>query len=578
MHHQILAPVGGSLALSALVGALPLVLLLVLLGVVRMRSHWAAAWSLLAALVVAVFAFRLPVIPALSGAAEGAMFGFFPIVWIILNAVWLNRLIQQSGYLRWVRYTFMGLSDDSRVQALIIAFCFGSLLEAMAGFGAPIAVVAAILLALGFSPIRAATVAMFADAAGTAFGSVGNPIFALSKATGLPAEQLGEMVGRQSAIVAFFVPFVLLLALDGTRGLRQLWPVGVATGLGFGVGQYVTSNFIAFQLADLIGALVASAAAVVLLRIWSPSAPPEPEHEDGTEPTASDRPSTADGPGTAGQQRRTRPRTGSLLSAERAGLGATLEPTETPTRVQLVRAFSPYAVLTVLLALVSIDGPIARWVNGFTTKFRWPGVRVVDSNGKQLTLDQFSVNWLGATGTVLLITGLISMVVLRVAPRAGLREYARAAVQIRWAAATVMLVLAFAYVLNYSGQAVTIGTFLAGAGGAFIVLSPVLGWLGVAATGSDTSANALFGAVQVASAEHIGLSPYLLAAANSEAGALGKLVSPQNLAMAAAAVGMSGQEGSLFRRTFPWSLIYLALFIVVVYLMAVGPLTWMVVR
>jgi lactate permease len=205
-------------------------------------------------------------------------------------------------------------------------------------------------------------------------------------------------------------------------------------------------------------------------------------------------------------------------------------------------------------------------------------VRVVDSNGKQLTLDQFSVNWLGATGTVLLITGLISMVVLRVAPRIGLREYARAAVQIRWAAATVMLVLAFAYVLNYSGQAVTIGTFLAGAGGAFIVLSPVLGWLGVAATGSDTSANALFGAVQVASAEHIGLSPYLLAAANSEAGALGKLVSPQNLAMAAAAVGMSGQEGSLFRRTFPWSLIYLALFIVVVYLMAVGPLTWMVVR
>jgi lactate permease len=575
MHHQILAPLGGSLALSALVGALPLVLLLVLLGVLRMRSHWAAAWSVLAALVVAVFAFRLPVVPALSGAAEGAAFGFFPIVWIILNAVWVNRLVQESGHLRWVRHAFMSISDDSRVQALVIAFCFGSLLEAMAGFGAPIAVVAAILLALGFSPIRAATVAMFADAAGTAFGSVGNPIFGLSKATGLPAQQLGEMVGRQASIVAFFVPFVLLLALDGMRGLRQLWPIGGAVGLGFAVGQFVTSNFIAFQLADLIGALVASVMAVVLLRVWSPR--PGAGADGDVVPAAPGGVALADGPGAA-RRPGARPKAASLLNAERAGFGSGLDPTDRPSRGQTLRAFTPYAVLTVLLALVSIQSPVSRWVAQFATKFTWPGVHVVSASGKRVTLDSFSVDWLGATGTVLLVTGLISVAVLRMAPRDALREYGRAARQVRFAALTVMLVLAFAYVLNYSGQAVTIGTFLAGAGGAFVVLSPVLGWLGVAATGSDTSANALFGAVQVASAQHLGLSRYLLAAANSEAGALGKLVSPQNLAMAAAAVGMAGKEGSLFRRTFPWSMVYLALFVLIVYLMAAGPLAWLVIR
>jgi lactate permease len=592
MHHQILAPVGGSLALSALVGALPLILLLVLLGVVRMRAHWAAACGLVAGLVVAVYAFRLPGLTALSGAAEGAAFGFLPIVWIILNAVWVNRLMQRSGYLRWVRQTFMALSSDTRVQALIIAFCFGSLLEAMAGFGAPIAVVAAILLALGFSPIRAATVAMFADAAGTAFGSVGNPIYGLAKATGLPAVQLGHMVGRQAAIVSFFVPFILILVLDGRRGLRQLWPLGATIGLGFGIGQFVTSNFIAFQLADLIGALLATGVAVLLLRAWSPPAPTgrddaqDPRQTTArttTEKAAGEAPAPHSSPAATGpgavrhSQRRGLHQRGGLLTPRRAGLGSTLEAGERPTRVQALREFTPYTVLILLLALVSIEGPVASWLAAHTLQFRWPAVSVMASNGKPLTLEGFKMDWLGATGTVLLVTGLISMVVLRIAPRDGLREYARAVVQIRSAAATVMLVLAFAYLLNYSGQAVTVGVFLAGAGAGFTILSPVLGWLGVAATGSDTSANALFGAVQVASARHLGLSPYLLAAANSEAGSLGKLISPQNLAMAAAAVGMGGQEGRLFRRTFPWSLVYLALFILIVVLMAAGPLAALVV-
>lgn len=553
MHQQILTPVGGSLALSALVAALPLILLLVMLGVARVKAHWAALSSVLAALLVSVFVYKLPPFTALSSTAQGAVSGLFPIVWIVLNAVWVNRLVQISGYLERVRETFMVLSADVRVQALIISFCFGSLLEAMAGFGAPIAVVAAILLALGFSPVRAATVALFADAAGTAFGSVGNPIMALSKATGLQAEALGDMVGRQSAIVAFFVPFVLLLVLGGWRCLKELWPVALAVATGFSVGQFVVSNFIAFQLADLTGAILATLAAVAVLRVWRPRHPVvHSDSDENTEPTA---------PGSAGPATST----------------TTVSQVQARTLSQTVRAFLPYGVLTGLLALVSLEGPVHRLLDTLSVKFLWPGTNVVKPDGSSLSLRTFTFDWAIATGTVLLVTGIAALIVLRIPWQDAVRAYRDAAVQIRFAATTVVLVLAFAYLLNYSGQAASIGAFFAQAGGAFVLLSPVLGWLGVAATGSDTSANALFGAVQVASGQHIGVSTYLLAAANSEAGALGKLISPQNLAMAAAAVGLSGQEGTLFRRTFPWSVLYLALFIIVIWLMAAGPLGWLVV-
>ncbi|WP_432925526.1 L-lactate permease [Microbispora sp. CA-135349] len=221
MYQQILAPIGGSLALSAAVASSPLIVLLVSLGVLRLRADVAAACGLLAAVLIAAFAYRLPATPLLSGIAQGAAFGIFPIAWIMVNAVWVNRLLDASGLLSVVRRTFTSLSDDRRVQALVVAFYFGALLEATAGFGAPVVVVAAILLALGLAPIRAATVAMFADAGGAAFGSMGTPIAALAKAASLPAEELGRMTGRQSAVVALFVPFVILLVLDGRRGVHR---------------------------------------------------------------------------------------------------------------------------------------------------------------------------------------------------------------------------------------------------------------------------------------------------------------------------------------------------------------------
>ncbi|HEY3688088.1 MAG TPA: L-lactate permease [Streptosporangiaceae bacterium] len=546
MFRQVLDPVGGSLGWSALVAAIPLVGLLVLLGVFRVRSHWAALSALAASLLVAVAAFGMPAGQAGSAALEGAAFGVFPIVWIVLNAVWINRLIQDSGHLDVLRRAFMAISDDYRVQALIIAFCFGSLIESVSGFGAPVAIVAAMLLALGFPPVRAAVVALFSDAAGAAFGSVGTPIAVLEKATGLPAADLGAMIGRQSPFVAFFVPFLLLIILDGRRGLRDLWPVALATGLGFAIGQFAAAEFVAYEIADLVGAVGATAVVLLLLRVWSPArpiagsaGPPPPLVAGGA----------VDDPGF------------------RARDGAP----------RVLRAFSPYVILTALLVVFSLPGPAQRAVAALTTEFDWPGLHVATPTGKTPSVIAFSIEWVGATGTMLFITGVLASFVLGMRPRAAARAYLGALRQIRFAGLTVALVLALAYVLSLSGGALTIGHGLAAAGRVFVPLSGALGWLGVAATGSDSSANSLFGAVQVAAAGKLDLSPYLLAAANSEGGVIGKVISPQNLAMATAAVGMAGREGDLLRRTIGWSLLSLAGFALLITLQASPVLSWMVI-
>lgn len=549
MFHQITDPVAGSLGLSALVAAIPLIGLLVLLGVFRVRSHWAALYALVASLFVATLAFRMPPAMAGSAALEGAAFGVFPIVWIVLNAVWINRLISDSGYLSVLRRAFMSICDDYRVQALIIAFCFGSLIESVSGFGAPVAIVAAMLLALGFPPVKAAVVALFSDAAGAAFGSVGTPITVLEKAAGLPAADLGAMVGRQSPFVAFFVPFLLIVILDGKRGLRDLYPVAVAVGLGFAVGQFVAADFVAYEIADLIGAVVATGAALLLLRVWSPgrtitAAGPEPP------------------PVVAG--------------------GAVDDPafrkrTEREPARRVLRGFSPYIILTVLLVVFSLPGPAERAVEAVTTEFDWPGLHVMTPTGKTPSTIAYSIDWIGATGTLLFVTGVLSALVLGLRPGAAARAYGGALKQIRYAGLTVALVLALAYVLSLSGGALAIGHGLAALGTVFVVLSGPLGWLGVAATGSDSSANSLFGAVQVAAAGRLHLSPYLLAAANSEGGVIGKVISPQNLAMATAAVGMAGREGDLLRRTIGWSLLSLAGFALLIALQASPVLGWMVI-
>ena len=588
MYRQVIDPVG-SPALSAALAALPLVVLLVLLGVFRMKAHLAGLAGLATAVVIAVAVYGMPLGQAADGAIEGAAFGLFPIVWIILNAVWINKLQRSSGHFDIIGRTFSSLSSDTRVQAILIAYCFGAMLESLSGFGTPIAITSIMLIGIGFKPLKAAVVATFANTAPAAFGSVGNPIQALAKVTSFSTHDLGSMVGRQSAIIAALVPFVLLLMLDGRRGLREVWPAALTAGVGFGVGQFLCSNYFTYQLTDLAAGVVAIGAVIVLLRFWSPgrgvalglpatalataggaplamAADTSPAHSALTSATADTADSTRQ---MSPPDATTGPRTDGGGALAGPGNG------HHDSRLEVLKAFSPYILLTVLFALVSIQSPIQQFVAGQDISFGWPGLQVVSTAGKSLKIATYDFGWLGAAGTMLLFTGVLTALILRVRLKSALRCYADAIYQIRWAAVTICCVLALSYVMNLAGMAISLGTWLAGLGGAFALLSGFLGWFGVALTGSDTSSNSLFGAMQVAAAHRIGVSQLLMAASNSTGGVQGKAVAMQNLTIAATAVGLSGKEGDILRKVIGWSLGLLALFCMLAWLQSTV-LSWMV--
>ncbi|QUH06065.1 L-lactate permease [Saccharopolyspora erythraea] len=540
VYEQDYAPLWGSLGWSALFAALPLLTLFALLGGLRWKAWKASLVALAVASAVALAVYGMPFGQAVLAGTEGAAFGFMPILWIVLNAIWIYKLTELTGWDAVLRRAFGTLSDDHRVQAVIIAFCFGALLEALAGFGTPVAVTAAMLIALGLQPIKAAAVALVANTAPVAFGAIGVPITTLGEITGLDAAEVGAVVGRQTPVLAAVVPLVLVFMVDGRRGLRQTWPVALATGLAFGVAQFVSANYISYQIADIVAAFAGALAAIVVLRAWKPQKQTVPVSSGGGwDP--------ADG--------------------EPAG--------ERPSRGSALLAFAPYLIVVVLFAITT-SGPVSDWLSEHATwKWQWPGLHVVDSSGEALSAITFKFELLNG-GTVLLLVGVLTALLYRVAPMRALRAYGATFAQFRWTILTVMAVLALAYVMNLSGQTITLGLFLAQAGAMFALLSPVVGWLGVAVTGSDTSANSLFGLLQLTAAQQTGLSAQLLAAGNSSGGVLGKMISPQNLAIAAAVVGLEGREGELFRRVVGWSLALLALICALVYLQSTPVLGWMV--
>jgi lactate permease len=562
-------PLGGSLALSSLVAVLPLLTLFVLLGGLRVRAWLASLVGLAVALLVAIVAYQMPVAQALLAGTEGAVFGFFPILWIVINALWIYQMTVSTGHFDVLRRSFGSVSDDQRVQAVIIAFCFGALLEALAGFGTPVAICTVMLIALRFSPLKAAVVALVANTAPVAFGAIAVPITTLASVTGLPEEALGAMVGRQTPILAVFVPFVLVGLVDGARGLRETWPVALVAGVVFGLAQYVTSNFISLALTDIVAALLAAGAVVLLVRIRPPRRAEIPaEAPQDTRETVSVSSGGGDGGGDG-------PGSGGGASTD-APTGADHDDHSLDTRRDVVLAYAPYLIIILMFSLQQIPF-IDDALSATTVKFDWPGLNVMTEAGKPVSTQAFTLNWLESAGTILLFAGIVTALVLRVRPGVAVAAYGRVLVQLRTAIVTVMAVLALAYVMNTSGQTLTLGGLLAGTGGFFAVLSPVLGWLGVAVTGSDTSANSLFGSLQVTAARGAGLDPILLAAANSSGGVLGKMVSPQNLAIAASAVAMSGREGEIFRKVLLWSLVFLAGMCVLVLLQSTPVLGWMVV-
>ena len=582
MFQQTLDPVAGSLTLSALVGSIPLLTLFLLLGGLRMKAWLAGVISLAVAIVLAVIAFEMPVGQALLAGSEGAVFGFFPIMWIVLNAIWVYNLTVDSGHFDVLRRSFERVSPDHRIQAIIIAFCFGALLEALAGFGTPVAITVVMLLALGFEPLKAAATALIANTAPVAFGALATPIVTLATVTSgvsddsrLTVDTLGAMVGRQTPLLAVVVPLVLVFVVDGRRGLAQTWLPALVAGVTFGLAQFVASNFISVPLTDIVAALVSAAAVVLMLRVWSPV-------EEVTEVSGS-RGTT---PGAAGTTRGRGPGQGAPAGGTAQGASASGggRRTSVDSRVpghdapsEVAKAYAPYLVIIALFSIANIPAvKDALAQSPWTVAFQWPGLDLRNSAGDPLASMTFNFNWLPAAGTLMVFAGLITALILRISPARMLRTYVATYAELKWAILTVMAVLGLAYVMNGSGQTTSLGVWLAGTGSLYVLLSPLLGWIGVAVTGSDTSANALFGALQVQTAAKAGLDPVLMAAANSSGGVLGKMVSPQNLAIAAAAVGMAGREGDIFRKVLGWSLVMLAVMALIVVLQSTAVLGWMV--
>jgi lactate permease len=515
-------PLGGVLT-SAFVASLPVVLLLVLLGFAHWRAHWAALASLASAFAVAITVFHMPAPLALAAAGYGMAFGFFPIGWIVLNAIFIYELSVVTGGFDVLRQRIAGLSGDRRIQALLIAFCFGAFIEGCAGFGAPVAISGAMLVGLGFKPLEAAKLALIGNTAPVAFGSLGIPLTTLSSITGLDLMQLSQMVGRQLPVFSCIVPFWLVGAQVGWRGMWEVWPACLACGVSFGITQFFVSNFHGPWLVDQTSALVAMAALILVLRVWRP--------QSGADSS----------PGKSG-------------AAEPAPVG---------------RALLPWILLSVFVVVWTIPAWKAA-LNGFSApKFPVPllhlGIERMPPTVAQPDPEkaEFVLNWLTATGTALLLAGVVAGVLLGLGPRELARTYGRVCWRVRMSLVTIALMLALGFTTKYSGLDTTMGLAFAHTGWWFPFFSPLLGWLGVALTGSDTSSNVLFGNLQKVTAEQLGLSPILTAASNSSGGVMGKMIDAQSIVVAAAATSAAGEHprtGEILRAVF-WHSLALAILV-----------------
>lgn len=566
-------PVLNSVAWSAIVALLPLLTFFILLAIVKTRAHVAGAFALLVALVVGIVAFNMPAGLAILSATQGGVFGAFPVLWIVIMAVWLYQVTVLSGRFEDLRRVFDVIGrGDVRLQALLIAFCFGGLLEALAGFGAPVAITATMLLALGLPPLRAAAAVLVANTAPVAFGAMAIPITTAAGLTGLQATDIASIVGRQAPLLATIVPLILLFILDGRKGLKDCWPAALVVGFSFAIAQFLCSNYFSYELTDIVASLAGLGAAVLFFRVWTPRGSIAARDRLGVAAAAAANgtPTNTDG------SRR------SVAIAEKSTAGGL-----TPTRTWL--ALFPYFLVIVIFGIAKLwklGVNVPALLASTDVKIPWPILHdaLVDAAGKPVSSTIYSFQWLSTPGTLLLFTGLIVAFVYskyddggryRITVGDAVMEIWRTIYRMRWAGLTIITVLALAYVMNHSGQTISIGTWLAGTGTFFAFLSPVLGWIGTAVTGSDTSANALFAKLQQTAGLKAGIDPNLLVAGNTSGGVVGKLISPQNLAIAASAVNLEGQESVILRRVVGWSVALLLVLCTLSYLQSTPILGWM---
>lgn len=549
----------GSALLSTLVAALPVVVLLGAIAWLHIRIHFAALLGLGVALAVAIGAYQMPVKAAAATTLFGAGYGLFPIGWIILNLIFLYQLTVEKGLFAILRGSLANLAPDPRVQVILIAFSFGAFFEGAAGFGTPVAVTGAILIQLGFKPLAACGLSLIANTAPVAFGALGTPIIALSKVTGIDELALSQMVGRQLPFFSLIVPFWVVWAQAGWRGMLGVWPAALTAGVSFAVPQFLVSNFHGPWLVDIIASLTSIGAVVALLKFWKPN--------DGWKPVDIAEP----------------------LNVEHSTLN--IQRSEPPTPVLLRRAWTPWILLSVLVFLWGIPAfkkaadamsapafPVAGLHNLILRDF--PVVpRPTAEKPTKPEEAVFKLNWLSATGTGILAASLLAGFIMGFGPGGLARVYAQTLWRVRYSLITIAAMLALGYVTKYSGTDATLGLALARTGSLYPFFGTLLGWLGVALTGSDTASNVLFGSLQKITAEQTGISPTLMAAANSSGGVMGKMVDAQSIVVASTATNWYGHEGTILRYVFFHSIALAALVGVLVYLQAyVPPFTSLVVK
>lgn len=532
---QVIDPFN-NIGLSALLAVVPILFIFWALIIKKMKGYQASLMATFLAILIAISAYGMPLKLALLSTANGALYGLFPICWIIITAVFLFNITIKSGQFEVIKHFMASITSDRRLQALLIAFSFGSFLEGTAGFGAPVAITAAMLVGLGFNPLYAAGICLIANTAPVAFGAIGIPITVASQVTDIPEMAISQLVGRTLPILSVVLPFYLVVIISGFKKALEVLPAIIVSGVSFAILQWSSSNFIGPALPDVIAGIGSILSLMLLLKFWKPKNiwrfPNEP--------------------------------------------APTINTNITYTTAQIIRAWSPFILLTLFIMAWGMK-PIKDVFNAIgTLQFEFPGIHnvIIDKSGKGIA-HIFKFNYLSASGTAILLSALVSIPLIGLKLREAITIFKETLIQLKFPILTISAVLGFAYIANDSGITLTMAEALANTGFLFPFFAPVLGWLGVFITGSDTSANALFGKLQASTATSIGVDPVITVGANVSGGVVGKMISPQSIAVAAAAGDLIGKESDLFRFTVKHSFIML-LFICFIVLGQAYVFSWIV--
>lgn len=541
----------GNIWISAAVALIPIIFFFLALAVFRMKGYVAGFITVVLTILVALFAYKMPFTMAMAATGYGFLYGLWPIAWIIIMSVFLYKISVKTGQFDVIRASVLSITNDHRLLVILIGFSFGAFLEGAAGFGAPVAITAALLAGLGLNPLYAAGLCLIANTAPVAFGAMGIPITVAGQVTGIDPHKIGQMAGHQLPFLSLFVPFFIVFLMDGFKGVRQTWPALFVAGSSFAITQFITATFLGPELPDITSALVSLVSLSLFLKVWQPKEIYQ---------------------------------SGQANSEVAAATTATCMPKLTVGKV--VKAWSPFIILTVMVVIWSQSFFKALFVPGgalesLVFKFEVPGLHNLVMKAEPIVNKPtpyeaiLKLDILSATGTAILIACIISIFILKMSAKDAVATFKATLNELKMPILSIGFVLGFAFIANYSGLSSTLALALAGTGGLFPFFSPFLGWIGVFLTGSDTSANALFSNLQAITAQQVGVSEVLLVAANTTGGVTGKMISPQSIAIACAAVGLAGKESDLFRFTVKHSLFFVIIVGIMTYVQAYY-LTWMI--